>query len=87
MLLLPGGWAAEDVVRPRGGSGGAGLVAGNPRGVSEPELDVCCKDETLHLPTASRKLFCSGNRYRTEVQLAALLQVKKFSAFIELGGS
>jgi len=56
-LLLPGGWATEDAERPLGGSGGAGLVAANPRGVSEPELVVVCEDETLERPAESWRFF------------------------------
>lgn len=52
LVLLPGGWATEDAERPLGGSGGAGLVAVNPKGVSLPEL-VCCEDKTLERPADS----------------------------------
>ena len=78
VLLLPVGcWDTEDAERPLGGSGGVGLVAANPKGVSEPKL-VCCEEEILERPAESRSSFWSSKTIRNRRAVTSYLMGREF---------
>jgi hypothetical protein len=77
LLLLVGCWDTEDAERPLGGSGGVGLVAANPKGVSEPKL-VCCEEGILERPAESRSSFWSSKTIRNRRAVMSYVTGRKF---------